>query len=206
MQTGFVAPRVAKLFVNTVVKLYSFPDKLLLDRDTIFMSDFWKELLSLSGSTLQFTTAYHPQTDGQSEVTNRYLEQYLRAFTYEQPKKWFDFLPWTQLAMNYSVNTSIGMSPFKALYGRDPPNIFRTPAAPAENAAVAANLGERTDLLQSLKNNLFKAQLKMTKLANKHHHHVEFNVGDRVLLRLEPYRQISVGSPGSAAGAIMDLL
>lgn len=93
LQPGFDAPKVAKLFVNTVVKLHGFPDKLISDRDTIFMSDFWKELITMSGTKLQFTTAYHPQMDDQSEVTNRALEQYLRAFTYEQPKKWFDFLP-----------------------------------------------------------------------------------------------------------------
>ena len=198
LPTSFDAPRVAKLFVNTVVKLHGFPDKLLSDRDTIFMSDFWKELLTMSGTKLQFTTAYHPQTDGQSEVTNRALEQYLRAFTHEQPKKWFEFLPWAELALNCSVNVSIGMSPFRALYGRDPPNIFATPAGPAEDAAVRANLGERTALLQELKQNLAQAQSRMTESANKHRRNVEFNVGDRVLLRLQPYRQISVARPGSA--------
>ena len=65
----FDAKKVAALFVNTVVKLHGFPDKLLSDRDAIFMSDFWSELLALSGTKLQFTMAYHPQTDGQYEVT-----------------------------------------------------------------------------------------------------------------------------------------
>ena len=198
LPTGFDALKVAKLFVRTVVKLHGFPEKLLTDRDTIFMSDFWKELLTMSGTKLQFTTAYHPQTDGQSEVTNRSLEQYQRAFSFEQPRKWFEFLPWAELAMNCSVNTSIGMSPFKALYGRDPPNIFGTPAVPAENAAVAANLGERTELLQLLKRNLALAQKRMVHTANQHRRHVEFQVGDRVLLRLQPYRQVSVGRPASA--------
>ena len=107
LHPGFDAAKEAKLFVNTVVKLHGFPERLLSDRDAIFMSDFWTELLSLSGTKLQFTTAYHPQTDGQMEVTNRALEQYLRAFTFEQPKKWFDYLPWAELAMNCSVNVSI---------------------------------------------------------------------------------------------------
>lgn len=117
LPTGFDATRVAKLFVNTVVKLHGSPDKLLSNRDTIFMSDFWKELLTMNGTKLQFTTAYHPQTDGQSEVTNRALEQYLCAFTIEQPTKWFDFLLWAELAINSCVNVSIGMSPFRASMG-----------------------------------------------------------------------------------------
>lgn len=82
LKTGFNAPKVFLLFVDTVVKLHGFPKKLLSDRDYIFMSDFWDELLSLSGTKLQFTTAYHPQMDGQSEVTNRALEQYHRAYTF----------------------------------------------------------------------------------------------------------------------------
>lgn len=61
-------------YLNTMVKLHGFPDKLLSDRDAIFMIDFWIQLLTMSGSKLQFTTAYHPQIDGQSEVTNRSLD------------------------------------------------------------------------------------------------------------------------------------
>ncbi|KAL1546909.1 hypothetical protein AAHA92_23444 [Salvia divinorum] len=198
LPTGFDAPRVARLFIDTVVKLHGFPEKLLSDRDTIFMSEFWTELLTNSGTKLQFTTAYHPQTDGQTEVTNRALEQYLRAFTFEQPKKWFQFLPWAELAMNTNVNVSIGMSPFKALYGRDPPNIFSTPARPSRNVDVADLLVERTDLLRFLKERLSKAQQLMAETANRHRRHVEFNVGDKVLLRLQPYRQVSVGRPISA--------
>ena len=68
LKTGFNAPRMARIFVDTIVKLHGFPAKLLSDRDSIFMSDFGNELLSLSGKKLQFTTAYHPQTNGQSEL------------------------------------------------------------------------------------------------------------------------------------------
>lgn len=60
LKPGFDAPKVARLFIDTVVKLHGFPHKLLSDRDTIFLSDFWTELVSLSGTKLQFTTAYHP--------------------------------------------------------------------------------------------------------------------------------------------------
>lgn len=100
--------------------------------------------------------------------------------------------------MNCSINVSIGMSPFQALYGRDPPNIFGTPAGPVDNADVRANLGERTTLLKELKENLARAQSKMAEYANKHRRHVEFNIGDQVLLRLQPYRQVSVDHPLSA--------
>ena len=198
LKPKFDAPRVARLFVETVVKLHSFPEKLLSDRDAIFMSDMWNELMSLSGTKLQFTTAYHPQTDGQSEVTNRALEQYLRSFTFDQPARWSQLLPWAELALNCSYNTSIGMSPFQALYGREPPSIFATPAHPAKNGEAAALLEDRMTTLRKLRDNIRRAQEQMSASANRHRRDVEYRVGDRVLLRLQPYRQHSVGKPLSA--------
>lgn len=76
--------------------------------------------------------------------------------------------------MNCSENVSIGMSPFKALYGRDPPNIFATPAMPSRNAAVSENLGERTALLGKLKSDLAEAQRRMIISANKHRRTLNF--------------------------------
>ncbi|KAL1533371.1 hypothetical protein AAHA92_33261 [Salvia divinorum] len=195
LPAGFDAAKVAVVFVNTVVKLHGFPEKLLSDRDAIFMSNFWTELLTLSGTKLQFTTAYHPQTDGQSEVTNRGLEQYLRAFTFDQPKKWSTLLPWAELALNCSHHAGLGTSPFNALYGRDPPNVFATPSLPAKNVEVAYLIIERTEALQGLKKRLRHAQVVMTETANRHRRHVEFQVGDQVLLKLQPYRQHSVSRP-----------
>ena len=198
LKVGFDAQKVAQLFVNTVVKLHGFPEKLLSDRDSIFMSDFWDKLLSLSGTKLQFTTAYHPQTDGQSEVTNRALEQYLRAFTFDRPANWFPLLPWAELALNCSVNVSIGMSPFQALYGRSPPDLFATYPRPSHNVAVQDMLIEREDTLRLLKARIARAQREMVEYANRHRKDVVFAVGDKVLLRLQPYRQHSVGKPISA--------
>ena len=192
LKPGFDARQVAKLFVETVVNIHGFPKNLLSDRDSILMSDFWNELLTLSGTKLQFTTAYHPQTDGQSEVTN---EQCLRAFTYECLKRWLTLLPWAELALNCSVNSSIGMSPFQALYGREPPSLFDTYAKPSHNAEIADLLAEREKTLQTLKIQIAKAQRSMVEFANRKRRDVEFNVGDSIFLKLQPYRQRSVEKP-----------
>ncbi|VFQ91119.1 unnamed protein product [Cuscuta campestris] len=198
LPTGFDAPRAACLFVDIVVKHHGFPLSIISDRDSIFMSLFWRESMRLSGTTLKFSTAYHPQTDGQMEVVNRGLEQYLRAFTYERPSKWALFLPWAELALNCSHHEGIGMSPFKALYGRDPPLLFSTLSVRARTPEVEAVLQERADLLNDLKAHLSKMQNRMRAQANKHRRDVSFAVGDRVLLKLQPYRQHSAGRPLSA--------
>lgn len=91
LPTGFTATKVDKLFTDMVVKLHGFPSSIISDRDPVFLSKFWAELFKLSGTSLKHSSAYHPQTDGQSEVVNRCLEQYLRAMTSDKPERWPEF-------------------------------------------------------------------------------------------------------------------
>lgn len=78
--------------MNNVVKLDGMPKS--IDRDKVFTSRFWQHLFHFYGTTLAMSTAYHPQTDGQSEALNKCLEMYLRCFTFHNPKKWFKSLSW----------------------------------------------------------------------------------------------------------------
>lgn len=104
---------VASLFVDMVVKLHSFPKSIVSDRDPIFLSKFRAELFKFSGTSFAISSAYHPQTDGQTEVLNRCLEQYLRAFVMDQPSRWFRFLSWAELCYNTTFHSSIRMTPFE---------------------------------------------------------------------------------------------
>lgn len=87
LPSDFDSPKVAATF-NTVVKLHGLPKSIVSDRDRVFTSKFWQQLCRLSGTTLAMSTAYHPQTDGQSEALNKCLEMYLRCFTGSNPKSW----------------------------------------------------------------------------------------------------------------------
>lgn len=198
LPTRFDAWRVANAFVDNVVKPHGFPSTLVSDHDSVFLNDVWEHLLRLSGTILHFTTAYHPQTDGQTEVRNRGLEQYLRAFVADRPTKWASFLSWAELALNCFHHEGLGLLPFRALYGREPPTLIAVSPPASCPSSVAEIIKQRGELLVWLRRSLERAQQRMRESANKSRRDVEFAIGDRVLLKLQLYRQHSVARPLSA--------
>ncbi|RVW76748.1 Transposon Tf2-12 polyprotein [Vitis vinifera] len=146
----------------------------------------------MSGTQLKLSSAYHPQTDGQTEVVNRCLEQYLRCFVHQWPRKWFSYLSWAEYWYNTTYHCSTGMTPFQALYGRLPPSILHYADGLSRVNEVDQSLLTRDEVLQQLKTNLELAATRMKHVADQKRREVEFQIGDLVLLKLHPYRQHSV--------------
>ena len=109
---------LAEKYMQEVVRLHGVPVSIVSDRDTRFMSHFWRRLQESLGTRLKFSTAYHPQTDGQSERTIQILEDMLRACMLDFKGSWEDHLHLAEFAYNNSYQASIKMAPFEALYGR----------------------------------------------------------------------------------------
>lgn len=188
----FTAHKVASLFIDIVCKLYGFPKSLVSCQDPVFMSLFWKELFKLNGTKLRMSTAYHPQSDGQIEVLNRILEQYLRAYVHHKPSLWGKFLSLAEWCYNTSTHSGTGLTPFQVTFGKPPPNIpyYLTGSSIVE--AVDSLLSSREDMMAFLKAKLLKAQQQMKKAADEHRRDVSYKVGDWVYVKLRPYRQLSV--------------
>ena len=121
----FSALQVAHLFLTEIIKLHGIPRSIVSDRDKIFLSTFWSELFRLLGSDLRRSSAYHPQTDGHTEVVNRCVETYLICFSADKPSRWLDWLAWAEYNYNTSFHTATNMTPFKVVYSRDPPPVIR---------------------------------------------------------------------------------
>jgi len=188
----FSAAQIARVILDNIVKLHGLPSAIVTGRDKIFISAFWKELFKLYNITLQLSTAYHPQTDGQTECVNKCLEMYLRCAVYDSPKKWHSWLSLAELWYNSSFHSSLNCSPFKALYGYEPQlgALSQIPENVSTNVAEMAT--ERQLQLKALKTHLCNAQNRMKTQADKKRVDRTFSVGDQVLLKLQPYAQSSV--------------
>ena len=126
---GLTAQELAAAFVNRVYSLHGCPDTIVSDRGTQFVSQFWKHLSARLGTALRPSSAFHPETDGQTERINSGVEQYLRAFMNYHQDDWVDWLPLAEFAANNAVSETTGVSPFFANYGFNP-RLGVEPSAP----------------------------------------------------------------------------
>ncbi|KAG8488163.1 hypothetical protein CXB51_018403 [Gossypium anomalum] len=118
VRTDFSLDKLAELYVSEIVRLHGVPTSIISDRDPRLTSRFWNKLQEALGTKLKFSTAFHPQTDGQSERVIQILEDMLRCCILEFSGNWERYLPLAEFAYNNSYQASIKMAPFEALYGR----------------------------------------------------------------------------------------
>lgn len=118
VKSTYTMTQYADDYIKEIVRLHGIPVSIVSDRDPKFTSAFWKSLHQAMGTRLAFSTAFHPQTDGQSERVIQILEDILRACTIDYAGSWDTKLPLAEFTYNNSYQTTIGMAPYEALYGR----------------------------------------------------------------------------------------
>ncbi|GJP81305.1 hypothetical protein CLOP_g11465 [Closterium sp. NIES-67] len=171
----------AQLFVRYIISQHGIPTTLISDRDPKFTSKFWKELMSLLGTKLAMSSAYHPQTDGQTERLNQIVEQLLRAACKDEISKWDLHLPVLEFAYNNATHAATGQTPFFLCYGRHP----LTPQKPTTSATVQPAHDFITTMHQHwdrTHKRLLDIQQQQKRQADRHRNDHTITVGDQVLL------------------------
>ena len=187
------APQSARLFRDRVFAVHGMPEAIISDRDTRFTSAFWTELMALLGVKHKLSTAFHPQTDGQTERVNRVLEEYLRHFVNPSHDDWDGLLPLAEFAYNNSLHEAVGQTPFYLNYGRHPR--LPTDVQPTEKVPAADDFATAmADVIESAKAKLEKARQRAKKIADPARRERQFAAGDLVLLSS---KNIALKTPGS---------
>ncbi|GKE27669.1 putative reverse transcriptase domain-containing protein [Tanacetum coccineum] len=181
---------LTRLYIKEIVSRHGVPISIISDRDSHFTSRFWQSMQSALGTQLDMSMTYHPETDGQSERTIQTLEDMLRACVIDFRKGWERHLPLVEFSYNNSYHASIKAAPFEALYGRK----CRSPVCWAEVGDVQLTgpeiIHETTKKIVQIRQRLQAARDRQRSYANIRRKPLEFQVGDRVMLKVSPRKGV----------------
>ncbi|WVZ80266.1 hypothetical protein U9M48_027757 [Paspalum notatum var. saurae] len=172
----YTAASVARAFFDGVVRLHGFPSSIVSDRDPVFTGHVWCDLFKMAGIQLRMSMAFHPQTDGQSEVVNKVIAMYLRCVTGDRPRAWVDWLSWAEYCYNTSFHMALRATPFEVVYGWPPPAIVPYTPGTARTDMADALLRSRDEILAEARQRLLQAQQLSKKYYDASHRDLELKV------------------------------
>jgi hypothetical protein len=167
LKTTHKETNIVDIYMREVARLHNIPKTIVSDRDPKFTSKFWRGLFKGFRTNLNFSTTYHPESDGQTKRVNQVIEDMLRMYVMDKPSKWEDYLHLVEFSYNNGYQASLKMSPFEALYGRK----CNTPVSwdnPADRAVVGPELlREMEEKLLKIKQNLKACPRQVEKLCRQ---------------------------------------
>ncbi|GJX03319.1 putative reverse transcriptase domain-containing protein [Tanacetum coccineum] len=176
--------KLARLYLNRIVARHGIPASIICDRDGRFTSNFWRSFQKALGTDISMSTAYHPETNGQSETTIQTLKDMLRACVIDFGKGWVKHLPLAEFLYNNSYYASIKAAPYETLYGRK----CRSPVCWAEVGEAQLTglelIQETTEKIVLIKQRMQGAQDRQKSYADRKRKSMEFEIGDRVMLKV----------------------
>jgi hypothetical protein len=181
-RNDYTAVHLAHVINDQIIRHHGIPKSIISDRDKLFTSNFWTTLMAAIGTKRKLSTAYHPQTDGQTERTNRTMKTYIKIYSNYYQDNWVALLPMAQMAYNNKLSESTGQTPFYANHGRHPNLFTRTfPSIKAEAATATAEELKKTH--EFLRVSLEKAQRQSISHVNKKRKTMpQLKRGDKVYL------------------------
>jgi hypothetical protein len=178
VKTTYNSAMLAELYMARIVCLHGVPKKIISDRGTQFSSHFWQQLHEALGTHLKFSSAYHPQTYGQTERTNQILEDMLRACALQDKMGWDKRLPYVEFSYNNSYQANLKMSPFEALYGRNSRTPLHWDQLDERQVFGPDILLEAEENIRMVRENLKAAQSRQRSYADTRRRELSFDVGD----------------------------
>jgi len=183
----WTAAEWADVFLKNVVRRWGIPQSIISDRGSVFVSELWKSLFDKLGVSLLFSTSYHPQTDGQSEATNQYLQTVLRFFVNERQDDWVEYLEEAEFVINNAANSATKVSPNEILFGfklRDTVSALGQQLLSNEGIAPLSAPDRRAMARAQGEDSARHASYHIARNYNRRHKAISFAVGDKVYLRL----------------------
>ena len=180
---SYTAEQLDRVFLDRIVRYHGIPESIISDRDKLFTSNYWTTLLAAIGTKKKLSTAYHPQTDGQTERTNQTMETYLRIYSNQQQDNWVSLLPMAQIAYNNKLSEATGTTPFFANHGRHPNLFTRSIDSNIQTESAIASVAALKDVHQKSLDNINRAQRRAISYVNqKRKTAPQLKKGDKVYL------------------------
>nr|GEZ96745.1 putative reverse transcriptase domain, ribonuclease H-like domain, aspartic peptidase domain protein [Tanacetum cinerariifolium] len=180
--------KLARLYLDRIVTRHGTPVSIICDHDGRFTSNFWKTFQKALGINLDMSIAYHLETDGQSERTIQTLEDMLRACVIDFGKGWVKHLPLVEFSYNNSYHASIKVAPYEALYGRKCRSLVCWAVVGEAQHTGPEMIQEVTEKIILIKQRIQAAQDRQKSYADRKQKPMEFEVGDRVMLKVSPWK------------------
>nr|GFC43779.1 reverse transcriptase domain-containing protein [Tanacetum cinerariifolium] len=177
--------KLARIYLKVVVTRHGIPVSIISDRDPWFASNFWRSFQNVLGTRLDMSTAYHPETNGQSERTIQTLEDMLCACAIDFGKGWVNHLPLVEFSYNNCYHASIKAAPFEALYGRK----CWTEVGEAQILGPEL-IQDTTEKIIQIKQRMQAARDRQKSYADLKRKPMEFQVGDKVMLKVSPWKGV----------------
>ena len=190
VKVTFTVDQYAELYVKEIVRLHGAPKTIVSDRDPKFTSKFWEGLQRAMGTRLKFSTAFHPQTDGQTERTIQILEDMLRACVMDFGGSWSKYLPLIEFSYNNSYQSTIGVAPYEMLYGRKCRSPIHWDEMGERKYLGPESVQEAAEAIEKIRARMLASQDRQKSYADPKRRNVEFQVGDHVFLRVSPMRGV----------------
>ena len=190
MRTDYSLDKLAELYIKEIVRLHGISVSIISNRDPRFTSRFWGKLQEALGTQLNFSTAFHPQMDGQSERVIQILEDMLRSYVIDLEGSWDRHIALVEFVYNNSFQSSIGMAPYEALYGRK----CRTPLCwteLSEKKVIGSDLIQETEeKVKRIRKRFKVATDRQKSYADMKRKDIRYKIGEKVFLKVSPWKKL----------------